>query len=241
MNYDTPHFLDTNIFMSISFKDKFKESCTDYFKRKYVKYTSEKVENESYNLITKSEYISFEILKEIENYIYLNNIADEEIVSHLKYIQKNFVKKYSNKKYPFGFKKDKFEKITKELFLNYYDTFKRDILYLPIIQILNKENKKTKNTFKQSTASLIYLFDNVHVLNFSEEKNDENILKNLKKNGIHPPDNYILLDSYKTSKLLNESIIFITMDKGILKRKNILLKEFKSEIDVKHPEEYINN
>lgn len=55
MNHDTPHFLDTNIFMSTSFKDKFKESCTDYFKRKYDKYTSEKVENESYNLITKSD------------------------------------------------------------------------------------------------------------------------------------------------------------------------------------------
>jgi len=53
MKYNKPHYLDTNIFISISLQDKFKEKCEEYFEKNYKKYTSQKVKKESYNVIKK--------------------------------------------------------------------------------------------------------------------------------------------------------------------------------------------
>lgn len=117
------HFIDTNVFLSIVLENTSKYICKKYFEYTSEKFTSGKVRMESHNVIFKLYNLSSNIVDSIKEYVQLNNIPDVDVVNHINIIKRNFLNKYSNEQFPFGFKKRKFNDIVNEYFHCIKDEF----------------------------------------------------------------------------------------------------------------------
>ena len=127
------HFLDTNIFLSAVFSDNAGYVGQDYFKLDASRFTSTTVENESNNVISKMENLSFEIISCIDKYVSDNNIPDQKINNYLYVIKNEFLDKYQLEDCSFGFKKERFVKIVNNIFFRYSKIINQ-YLYLPFLK-----------------------------------------------------------------------------------------------------------
>ncbi|WP_458453760.1 hypothetical protein [Methanobrevibacter sp.] len=234
------HFLDSNIFLSISTSDSAKNICESYFELNTKKFTSTTVKNESNRVISKIRDISFETLDYIDNYVSINKIPDDKIHNSLNSIKKDFLIEYEFDDCPFGIRKDKFVKIVNELFFKYSRIFNR-YNPLPFVIMLDEEYSHLDGLYKKQFFILRFLFKQTTVNHFHEEVGDELIIELLNDDGIHNPDARILLDAYKTSKMVQDYLIFITNDAGIINKSDIVLSNLESKVICKKPEEFLNN
>lgn len=234
------HFLDSNVFLGIAL-DSHNSSCEDYFHLHFNKITSDKVEKESELVILKFLIISISILKYIAGHIEDGNVSDNEIPKSIRKLENKFSKEYWDEKYPFGFKKERFLSLTHELFQRYYYLIKKGIYYKPFDLIITEQCGEVSSSYQKSVNSLQDLFKLVKVYSFTEEAEDQNIIDKFNSDVIHNPDAEILLDAYKIAKLVNDYLIFITNDAGIINNSDIVLSNLESMVICRKPEEFLNN
>lgn len=234
------HFLDTNIFLSAVFSDNAGYISQDYFNLDASRFTSATVENESNNVISKMENLSFEIITCIDKYVSDNNIPDEKIKNYLYIIKNEFLDKYHLEDCPFGFKKEKFVKIVNNIFFRYSKIINQ-YFYLPFPIWVNEEYSNLDLSYKKYYSALKDLFKNIHIFTIDEKVSDEKFIRLFNGCGIHNPDARILLDAFKVSKKIGDILFFVTEDKRIINTSDIILSVFKNQIIPKMPDELINS
>lgn len=234
------HFIDSNVFLSVVKHDSIEHSCVEYFKTNSFKCTSETVHKESKKVISKFKSLHQGILDEIDEYVSNNNISDDKIIMTLNKIKINFLNKYCHQDCPFGFKPKKFKRIVNRIFLNYYNVFKY-YLHNSFVLWVDEEFNNLDIMFKRYLNDLENQFQTVKVFDVEINTNDVSILHHLAENGIHKPDNRILLEAFKLSMDLDADLDFITIDNGIFKSYDYIVELFKHKITPKKPGDFVNN
>lgn len=233
------HFLDSNIFLGKVLSDS-STIYDNYFKKNYTKITSKTVEMETKSVVHKLRVISLTILKYINNYVAENNIPDNNIYDNIKIMEKKFKYKYNNKKYPFGFKKEKFNSLTHELFSQYSNFIKNGIYLKPLNILIEWQYNEISISYRKSFNSLENLFKKIEIYSFDKTSYNKRIKKHLNTN-IHNSDAEILLDAFNTSEILEDYLFFITKDKEILNNSDIILSLLNNRVIPKKPEDFICN
>lgn len=146
------HFLDTNMILTIVFKDSNFKDCRNYYKLKYKKHISYNVKDEALNVIERLRLISFDIIGYIRNYIDLNNIDLVNFDYHMHNIKKIYLRQFKYKSYVFEVKKDRFLKIVDDLFVEYCDEVRNAIIMDDVE--LESVSLKLRNIFKMYNKSV---------------------------------------------------------------------------------------
>ena len=191
------------------------------------------VKNESFNVISNLEILSFSILSYIKKYVFSNMIPDDEIPRYINIIKKDFLKEYSDEKFPFGFRKNKFYNIVNKNFNIYMDLFIKNGAYISAISIFENKSDELSKSFKIYSDKLTNLLNHVQVCSFDKDFEDTYFLDILESEGIHTPDDEILLDSFKCTKSLEEIVSFITMDADILDCRRSISELFDYKVYLK--------
>ncbi|MDR3223141.1 MAG: hypothetical protein LBT66_05355 [Methanobrevibacter sp.] len=141
--------------------------------------------------------------------------------------------------FPEGSEKCRFNKNINDLFQEYYEGFKEDL----IIQNTNNIGSFKENmdiTFSNYSKNLDIIINDLKCDNYYE-KNKYILFEDLiDKIGIHKSDKLILLDYYELVKNSNQKIGFITQDKDIINHRQNLKRIF-NEINclIFYPNDYI--
>ncbi|MDR0913544.1 MAG: hypothetical protein LBM96_13255 [Methanobrevibacter sp.] len=237
------HFLDSNILLGKVYSDNANNGNSIwslYFKHEFTRYISNRVENESKNVITKLRRVSLRILKFVENYIinsdYINPIKVDSIIRKLK---TRFLKIYESEKFPEELKREKFIKIVNDLFNKYYNGFRDDMIDNSTMKI-ESFKEDSKQTFKNCYTELDILISRLNKNSFYLEDNSrlESQIKNI---GIHRADILILLDCYILSNQLNNKIAFITQDKEITSNLNNIKSVLNNGFYIFDPNNYLSD
>lgn len=235
------HFADSNVFLGVALKDDSYQVCKDYFKVKSVKITSNSVQSESQLVIIKLMTLSSAILKFILHHVIKNKIPDDNIYQNMSSIHREFISRHDDDNFPFGFNKEKFITLTRELFFKFGDLIKTGIFYETIDVLINSQINEVNSDYKKALNSLQILFKQVQVYYFNEIKQDNLIIESLNNQGIHNPDSRIILDAFKTSNLINETLLFVTRDQNIIDESGFISSLFNNSLVPKKLDDIVNN
>ena len=61
----------------------------------------------------------------------------------------------------------------------------------------------------------------------------------INSNDIHNPDANILLDAFKLSNLIGDKLCFITLDNGIINKRDAISREFNKQVVPKNPNDFL--
>ncbi|MBE6510253.1 MAG: hypothetical protein E7Z74_03155 [Methanobrevibacter millerae] len=221
------HFLDTNVILSMILpNDNLHENTIQYFKKKYKRYLSDTVINESKRVIFKLKRIALKIISYVKLNILENSIDLLNVDTFLFRIKQNFIAQYPNSDFPEGIKMKKFISIVNQFFIEYNDDFQYSIISNDINN-LEELYENIKNDYKIILKNLMKLFKKFICISFINKRKFTNALINI---GIHRADAFILEEFFQLSESLHELIMFITFDKDILNLSNEINDIFPSSV-----------
>ena len=229
MNNNEIHFLDTNIVLAMVLPDDSNyEKSKDYLNYKCLRYISNTAILESKNKINKIRRISLRISEYAKEYSMTHQINPMIMEKNLFKVKKEFLKQYKNNPFPEDLKKEKFDEIVSEFFIEYESEIKNIL-----INGNNKDlDKVIKSSSRSSKDTLFNFLNKYQCITFIENMSKYDSLSEI---NIHKNDAILLEESYNLHLTLNEIIFFITLDKGILESKNKIEEIFTQNICVSHP------
>lgn len=206
--------------------DNLYNNTVQYFKKKYKRYLSDTVINESQKVIFKLKRISLKIIKYVKLNILENSIDLLNVGNFLSKIKRNFIAQYHNNDFPEGIKKEKFIQVVNQFFIEYdgdfqYSIVSNDMNNLDILY------ENMKNNYKVILKKLVQLFKKFICITFINKRKFINALMNI---GIHRADAFIIEEFFHLSESLNELIIFLTFDKDILNLSDEINDIFPSSV-----------
>ena len=143
-------------------------------------------------------------------------------------IKNNFIKQYGDNKYPENMKRKRFINLISEFF-RMHETEIDDLLLRHDDTDLSKT---IKSTSRKSLEKLTIILNNYYCITFIKSGNKINQLNSIK---IHNPDAKLLDESYCLQISLNKIIYFITFDKDILERYELIQQVLNEYVHVTHP------
>ena len=155
-----------------------------------------------------------------------SNINLFNINKFLSKIKYEFINKYEDNDFPEGMEKEKFISTVNGFFMDYNDEFYDSITLNSTnnLDILCNDIKKDFKLFSKRLNCFIKRFICISFLN------SEKFIDSLINIGIHKSDAIILEEFYNLSQVLDEFIIFITLDKDILRLKDKIKRVFQSNL-----------
>lgn len=214
LNYNS-HFLDSNILLNLVIRWNMRPEaeCKKYIGCSSTKYISDRVHNESENVLDKHRKIAFKYLDFFLEEVNSGRIRAPRDLNHLK---RRFLNKYNDQDYP--------EKIPLNRFINlisamtlYFETDFINYLYNPsdnTFDILKSQIRTQINDAKDH-------LDDICQKNLIKQPNSYNntmghLETQLLELGLHKPDHLILLDCHCLGiNSLKTNMAFITSDNGI--------------------------
>lgn len=231
------HFLDTNIVLAVILPNDGSESeSRKYFsKSRHEKYFSNTAFKEAKNVINNLRRVSLKIINCIKDYLTQNLVNSKNVNEHFEKIKELFLKRYKDDDFPENMKKEKFDNVINNFFNNYSIKIKRMLIDDERSEF-NTFSNEIRDAFKQLHNNFINFSDNLSCISFIGENTK---LKELKDMGIHKPDNILINEAFILSSFINQIIVFITFDNGILKYYEEIIELFSSEIHVLNPMETV--
>ena len=230
------HFLDTNMILSIAFKNSNFNDCRNYYKLEYKRHISYNVKDEAFGVIERMRLISADIVKYIKNYMSSKNIKLSNLEYQMQIIKKSYLYQFKDESHVYGVEKDKFVKIVGDLFIEYYDEIRGAIINNDIN--LDALSLKLRNSYKGYNESVSRCLRNFE--KFSIQNNYE-LIEQLIDIGIHKKDAILVDDCYNRSNELNVQFVFITQDKEIVDCSHDAFELLDSKIHFSKPIVFLNN
>ena len=147
---------------------------------------------------------------------------------HHRTIKNNFISQYGDNKYPENMKRNRFINLISEFF-RMHETEIDDLL-------LRHDDTDLSNTIKstsrKSLDKLTRILNKYYCITFIENANKIDQLNSIK---IHNPDAQLLDESYCLQISLNKIIYFITFDKDILEKYDLIQQVLNQHVHVTHP------
>ena len=204
------------------------EESEIYLSKNYQRHISNTVCLESKEKIESIRRISLKIVDFIKEYSLNNNIDPLNMQRYHRTIKNNFIKQYGDNKYPENMKRKRFINLISEFF-RMHETEIDDLLLRHDDTDLSKT---IKSTSRKSLEKLTIILNNYYCITFIESGNKINQLNSIK---IHNPDAKLLDESYCLQISLNKIIYFITFDKDILERYELIQQVLNEYVHVTHP------
>lgn len=230
------HFLDTNMILSIAFKESNFNECRNYYKLEYERHISYHVKDEAIGVIERMRLIASSMMNYIKNNMSSKNIKLSNLDFHMQKIKKSYLNQFKDESHIFGVKKEKFIKIVEDLFIEYHDEIRTAIINNDIK--LESLSIKLKNAFKEYNKSVSRCLSNFEKFSF---ENNHDLINQLIDIGIHNSDAILVDDCYNKSKDINEKFVFVTQDKDIIKCSQDAFKLLNSQIHFSKPNSFLNN
>lgn len=161
----------------------------------------------------------------IKDYIFSKPIKLYNLDYHMNKIEKNYLNQFNDKSYVFNIKKDKFVKIVKSLFSEYYDEIKNAIINNDT-QLITLSSKLRK-TFKKYNLAVSRCLSVFEMFSF---ENNQKLINQLIDSGIHRKDAILIDDCYNKSKDINEKFVFVTQDNDIIECSTNIFELLDSKI-----------
>lgn len=213
--------------MVLSNDNSFEESEI-YLSKNYQRHISNTVCLESKEKIESIRRISLKIVDFIKEYSLNNSIDPLNMQRYHRTIKNTFIKQYGDNKYPENMKRKRFINLISEFF-RMHETEIDDLL----LRHDDKDLSKTiKSTSRKSLEKLTIILNNYYCITFIKSGNKINQLNSIK---IHNPDAKLLDESYCLQISLNKIIYFITFDKDILERYELIQQVLNEYVHVTHP------
>ena len=86
------HFLDTNMILSIAFKESNFFECRNYYKLEYKRHISYHVKDEALGVVERMRAIAFSMVRHIKNFMSSKNINPSYLDFHMQKIKKKLFK-----------------------------------------------------------------------------------------------------------------------------------------------------
>ena len=204
------------------------EESEIYLSKNYQRHISNTVCLESKEKIESIRRISLKIVDFIKEYSLNNSIDPLNMQRYHRTIKNTFIKQYGDNKYPENMKRKRFIYLISEFF-RMHETEIDDLL----LRHDDKDLSKTiKSTSRKSLEKLTIILNNYYCITFIKSGNKINQLNSIK---IHNPDAKLLDESYCLQISLNKIIYFITFDKDILERYELIQQVLNEYVHVTHP------
>ena len=206
------HFLDTNMILSIAFKDSNFNECREYYQLEYKRHISYNVKDETLGVIERMRLISSNVLKYIKDYMSSKNINLSDLDYHMQNIKRSYLNQFQDESYVFDLKKDKFVQIVEDLFIEYYDEIRNAMISDDIeLESLSLKLRKVFKGYNESVSRCLHSFEKFYF------DNDPDLIDQLISVGIHEKDAILVDDCYNKSKDISEKFVFVTQDNGIIR------------------------
>lgn len=234
MNLNTSHhFLDTNILLALVLdNDESFDDVKSYLEFDSIHYISNTARNEAKFKINNDKRIFLDLIEFILNYALNNPIDYLKLHQISRYIEKSFLNQYDNMDFPENLPQERFQKLIK----SFFKQFQNEINQI----LIECNNDYLRSLIKQTNLATLLKVDSVsknfNCISFIESGD---YISNLKKIGLDHKDAVLLDESYYLSRTLNDSVDFITFDKGILKLKNLIFEVLLKSVSVSNPVEII--
>lgn len=207
----TNHFLDTNMILSIAFEDSNFNECKRYYKLEYKRHISYNVKKEIRTVIERMRLIANDIIRYIKEYLSSKGIKLSNLEYHIQKIKKGYIQQYKDETHVYKLKKDKFLEIVNDLFVEYIDEIKTDLICNNTQ--LNTLSSKIRNTFKKYNKTANKCLTSFETFSFD---NNSELIDQLIDIGIHEKDAILVDDCSQISNYRNEEFVFVTNDTTII-------------------------
>lgn len=199
-----------------------------YLSKNYLRHISNTVCLESKEKIESIRRISLKIVDFIKEYSLNNDIDPLDMRRHHRTIKTNFINQYDDNKYPENMKRNRFVNLITEFFRMHETEIDDLLLRQDETDLFNT----IKSTSRKSLDKLTRILNKYYCITFIENANKINQLNSI---NIHNPDAKLLDESYCLYISFNKIIYFITFDKDILEKYDLIQQVLNQHIHVTHP------
>lgn len=204
------------------------EESEIYLSKNYQRYISNSICLESKEKIESIRRISLKIVDFIREYSLNHSINPLHMQRYHTTIKNNFIEQYGDNKYPENMKRKRFINLIIEFF-KMHEIEINDLL-------LSHDDTSLSNTIistsRKSLEKLKIILNKYYCITFIKSGNKLNQLNSIK---IHNPDAKLLDEAYILQISSNKIIYFITFDKDILKRYDLIQQVLNDYIHVTPP------
>lgn len=204
------------------------EESKSYLSKNYHRHISNTVCLESERKIESIRRISLKLVDFIKVYSFDNNINPLNAQKHHSIIKNNFIGQYGDNECPENMKRDRFVNLVSEFF-RMHETEINDLL---LRQDETDLSNIIKSTSRKSLNKLARILNRYWCITVIDSANKIDKLNSIK---IHNPDAKLLDESFCLQLFLNKTVYFITFDKDILEKYDLIQQVLNKHVHVTHP------